>query len=132
MHKNPIKFRFITSGRDSSLKQLSVAIGLCLQYSNFFHRRNDFYVIDNNQDVLDFMFSSNLEPGRKSVSTFDFSTLYTSIPHDQLKCNLRQFVERIFSIKDKKYMVCNLFNKCAYFSDSDNIPKSYIVFKNLT
>ena len=48
------------------------------------------------------MFSSNLEPGRKSVSTFDFSTLYTSIPHDQLKCNLRQFVERIFSIKDKK------------------------------
>ena len=139
MHKNPIKFRFITSGRDSSLKQLSVAIGLCLQrglkiarnhskYSNFFHRRNDFYVIDSNQDVLDFMFSSNLEPGRKSVSTFDFSTLYTSIPHDQLKCNLRQFVERIFSIKDKKYMVCNLFNKCAYFSDSDNIPKSYIVF----
>ena len=74
------------------------------------------------------MFSSNLESGRKSVSTFDFSTLYTSIPHDQLMCNLRQFVERIFSIKDKKYMVCNLFNKCAYFSDSDNIPKSYIVF----
>ena len=98
------------------------------KYSNFFHRRNDFYVIDSNQDVLDFMFSSNLKPGRKSVSTFDFSTLYTSIPHDQLKCNLRQFVERIFSIKDKKYMVCNLFNKCAYFSDSDNIPKSYIVF----
>ena len=72
MHKNPIKFRFITSGRDSSLKQLSVAIGLCLQrglkiarnhskYSNFFHRRNDFYVIGSNQDVLDFMFSSNLE-----------------------------------------------------------------------
>ena len=139
MHKNPIKLRFITSGRDSSLKQLSVAIVLCLQrglkiarnhskYSNFFHRRNDFYVIDSNQDVLDFMFSSNLESGRKSVSTFDFSTLYTSIPHDQLQCNLRQFVERIFSIKHKKYMVCNLFNKCAYFSDSDNIPKSYIVF----
>ena len=47
MHKNSIKFRFISSGRDSSLKQLSVAIGLCLQrglkiarnhskYSNFF------------------------------------------------------------------------------------------------
>ena len=33
--------------------------------------------VDSNQDVLDFMFSSNLEPGRKSVSTFDFSTLYT-------------------------------------------------------
>ena len=139
MHKDPIKFRFITSGRDSSLKQLSVAIGLCLQrglkiarnhskYSNFFHRRNDYYVIDSNQDVLDFMFSNNLESGRKSVSTFDFSTLYTSIPHDQLKCNLREFVELIFVIKDKKYMVCNLFNKCAYFSNSDNIPKSYIVF----
>ena len=29
MHKNPVKFRFITAGRNSSLKQLSVAVGLC-------------------------------------------------------------------------------------------------------
>ena len=139
MHKDPIKFRFITSGKNSSLTQLSVAVGLCLQrglriaknhskYNNKFHKRNDFYVIDSNQEVLDFMFQNNLCAGRKSITTFDFSTLYTSIPHDQLKSNLFKFVERIFSIKDKKYIVCNLYNKCAYFSDSDSISRSYIKF----
>jgi hypothetical protein len=139
MHKNPIKFRFITSGKNTSLTQLSVAVGLCLQrglriaknhskYSNNFHRRNDFYVIDSNQDVLDFMFENNFMSGRKSITTFDFSTLYTSIPHDQLKVNLSNFVNRIFDIKDKKYIVCNLYNKCAYLSDSDNISRSHIRF----
>ena len=81
MHKEPIKFRFITSGRNSSLQQLSVAVGLCLKaslqvaknysnYSNNFHWRNDFYVIDNNSDVLDFMFENNFISGSKSISTF--------------------------------------------------------------
>ena len=31
MHKNPVKFRFITPNRDTSLQQLSVAVGVCLQ-----------------------------------------------------------------------------------------------------
>ena len=139
MHKTPVKFRFITSGKNRSLTQLSVAVGLCLQrglriaknhskYSNKFHKRNDFYVIDSSQDVLDFMFQNNLCQGSKSITTFDFSTLYTSIPHVQLKSNLLKFVNRIFSIKDKKYIVCNLYNKCAYFSDSDSISRSYIKF----
>jgi hypothetical protein len=59
MHKNPVKFRFITAGRNSSLKQLSVAVGLCLQgclkvaknhsnHVNRFYSRNDFYVLDSN------------------------------------------------------------------------------------
>ena len=139
MHKTPTKFRYITSGKCTSLTQLSVAVGLCLQrglrvaknqsrYNNKFHRRNDFYVIDSNVDILDFMFNSNLCSGRKDITTFDFSTLYTSIPHDQLKVNLSNFVNRIFDIKDKFYIVCNLYNKCPYFSDSNNVSKSNIVF----
>ena len=141
MHKNPVIFRFITSGRNSSLQQLSVAVGLCLQrglkiaknhskYHNKFHKRNDFYVIDSNKDVLDFMFNNNMCAGRKSICTFDFSTLYTSIPHDQLKSNLCKFVDRIFDIKNKKYIVCNLYTKYAYFSDSvsTNSNRNYIKF----
>lgn len=104
IHKNPTKFRFITSGKSTSLTQLSIAVGLCLQRglrvakNDSEYSRNDFYVIDSNVDVLDFMFNSNLCSGRKDITTFDFSTLYTSISHDQLKVNLFNFVNRIFDI----------------------------------
>ena len=86
MYKDPIKFRYITSGAQSSLKQLSVTVGLILQrclkiaknhsaYHNRYYPRNDFYVIDSNSDVLQFMFNSNLYSGYKSLTTFNFSTL---------------------------------------------------------
>ena len=134
-HKDPIKFRYITSGAQSSLKQLSVTVGLILQtclkiaknhsaYHNRYYPRNDYYVIDSNSDVLQFMFNSNLYSGYKSLTTFDFSTMYTSIPHAQLKDNLNNFLNRIFDIKSKCFVVCNLFSKCVYFSDSNSISKS--------
>ena len=139
MHKNPVKFRFITSGAQSSLKQLSIAVGLVLQkglkvaknnslYVNNFYPRNDHYVIDSNSDVLDFMFDNNLYSGRKGLTTFDFSTLYTSIPHFQLKDNLSKFVDRIFDIKCKQFVVCNTFLKSAYFTDSVTVNKSCVKF----
>ena len=74
------------------------------------------------------MFNSKLYSGYKSLTTFDFSTLYTSIPHPQLKDNLNNFLNRIFDIKSKCFVVCNLFSKCAYFSDSNSISKSCIKF----
>ena len=139
MHKDPIKFRFITAGSNSSLKQLSVLVGYCLQkclkvaknhsdYVNRFYSRNDFYVIDSNKDPLEFMFKNNLSYCRKSISTFDFSTLFTSIPHDQLKDNLTKFVNRIFEIKGKTYIVCNDFFRNAFFSDNLNLSKSNVKF----
>ena len=139
MYKDPIKFRYITSGAPSSLKQLSATVGLILQrylkiaknhsaYHNRYYPRNDYYVIDSNSDVLQFMFNSNLDSGYKSLTTFDFSTLYTSIPHPQLKDNLNNFLNRIFDIKSKCFVVCNLFSKCVYFSDSDSISKSCVTF----
>ena len=45
---------------------------------------DEILVIDSNSNVLDFMFNNNLYSGRKGLTTFDFSTLYTSIPHFQL------------------------------------------------
>ena len=88
------------------------------QYKNKFHNRNDFYTIDNNSPVLDFIASNNLQNGNKSLSTFDFSTLYTSIPHHQLKDNLREFVEHVFDFKNKQFIIPNVFTKKAYFSNN--------------
>ena len=80
-------FRFITSGAACSLQQLSKYVGICPQfllhsaknrslYDNKFHSRNDFYVIDNNETVIDFIYANNLRMGSKSINTCDFSTLY--------------------------------------------------------
>ena len=99
-------------------------------YDNKFHVRNDYFVIDNNEPILDFLNYDNTQKGLKSVSTYDFSTLYTSIPHIQLKDNLRMFVERVFDFKDKSYIIPNLYTKKAYFSD--NISKNKVQFSKDT
>ena len=97
-------------------------------YHNRYYPSNDYYVLDSNSDVLQFMFNSNLYSGYKSLTTFDFSTLYNSIPHAQLKDNLNNCLSRLFGIKSKRFVVCNFFSKCAYFSDSNSISKSCIKF----
>ena len=70
-----------------------------------------------NQPVLDFIALENLKRSKKSISTFDFSTLYTSIPHNQLIDNLTKFVEWVFDFKNKQFILPNLYTSKAYFSD---------------
>ena len=64
-HKKPVGVRYITSGSGSSLQQLSVYLRICIKsmlrsaknkaiYDNKFHVRNDYFVIDNNEPILDF------------------------------------------------------------------------------
>ena len=100
----------ITSGNNCSLQQLSKYIGVCLKsmlhseknkclYDNKFRDCNNFFVIKS-----------------KTISTFDFSNLYTSIPHDQLKNNLSTFINKVFEFKEKSYIIPNLFKKKAYFA----------------
>lgn len=130
-HKDPIGFGFITAGYHCTLQQLSVHLGICLKsmlhsaknyskYHNRFHNRNDYFVIDGHEEVLDFITTNNSYNSPKSISTFDFSTLYTSIPHDQLKCNLKKFVDRVFDFKDKQFIIPNTYTKRGYFSSQDN------------
>ena len=41
----------------------------------------------------------------RNLATYDFSTLYTSIPHEKLKENLNRIVTRAFKGMKKKYIV---------------------------
>ena len=86
-------------------------------YDNRFHVRNNYFVINDRDPVLDFMKHDNTRKGFKSVNTYDFSTLYTSIPHSQLKNNLEKFVHRIFEFKENEFIVPNLFTKRGYFTN---------------
>ena len=127
MHKDPPGSRFITAGKDTITSPLSKLLSSGLKsmlktqknfsaYLNKYKVYNDYFIIDNHDEVLNFMNKSNVNGnGRKSVRSFDFKTLYTKIPHIQLKQNVQTFVNRIFKHKNKRYIVVT--DKSAYFSN---------------
>ena len=52
------------------------------------------------------------------MSTYDFSTLYTTLPHNLIKEKLLDLIERTFYKKeDKLYLACN--DKKAFFTSED-------------
>ena len=78
------------------------------RYENKFNGFNDYFIIDDRKEVVDLMEMMNANRkggGRKKVSTYDFSTLYTSIPHDKLKEKMKEFINRIFQKKDKSFVI---------------------------
>ena len=44
------------------------------------------------------------------VSTWDFSTLYTSLPHAKLKHQLHDLLERVFNTRGKSFIATNNFH----------------------
>ena len=95
LHKNPIKFRFIIAAPDCSIKPLSKAITKIFRLfyrqvetynakSLFYSQVKTFWVIQNNEHVIKSIEKLNKRNSVRSMSTFDFSTLYTKIPHEKL------------------------------------------------
>ena len=132
MHKTPINFRYITSGRESLFSILSIAVSKCLKLLVKTARSligyrikeidNCIFIIDNRDKVIKFLDCSNFEDGKnKSVSTWDFSTLYTKIPHNKLKDKIAIFVNKVFSEVEKskkgKKLICySEQGQSAYFT----------------
>ena len=63
---------------------------ISIQFKKFF-QRNYYYVIDSNEPIINFINMNNFRRSPKSINTYDFSTVYTSIPHTQLKENMKKF-----------------------------------------
>ena len=95
LHKNPIKFRFIIAAPSCSIKPLSKALTKIFKLffrqvqtynekSYFYSSVKTFWVIQNNTDVIGCIKRLNKRGSFKSMATFDFSTLYTKIPHEKL------------------------------------------------
>ena len=95
MHKNPIKFRYIIGAKDCILKQIAKRMVRILQLVlktlknycakvKYYTGIERYWVINNNQEVLDDIKSINEKKNARNVQTFDFSTLYTKIPSEDL------------------------------------------------
>ena len=59
----------------------------------------------------------------KSVFTYDFSTLYTNLPHQEIKDGLEQLLVKMIGVKINFIMV-NSKRKHATFSNSETFEKS--------
>ena len=105
LHKNSVGSQFIIASKNCSTKPLSKAVSnvFKLIYSQIenFHRKskflsnyNKFWVLQNVDPVIENINIINREKKAKSITTFDFSTLY-KLPHDKLikkLCNIIDFV----------------------------------------
>ena len=66
---------------------------------------NCFWIIDNSMEVLDRLRNINRTSRAKSFDSFDFSTLYTNIPHEALKTNIRNLIREAFKVRGSKYLI---------------------------
>ena len=92
MHKGPVKARLIIASPKSSIKPLARTIKsifrllfrqiqACNDKCRFFTGSNTFWVVQNNKPVIDAVNGLNKQRKATSVLIFDFSTLYTKLPH---------------------------------------------------
>ena len=65
---------------------------------------NKCFVIDNRNPVTDFIKHTNLHNNVHNTSTYDFKTLFTSIPHDKLKQSLANTIHSTFNSRKKKFI----------------------------
>ena len=115
LHKNPIKARFIVAAPKGSIKSLSKNVTSAFklfykqieaynQKSQFFSGVNTFWVIQNNKPVTKTIKKLNRRHKALSISTFDFSTLYTKIPHKKLVNVLHSLIDFCFDGGENKYI----------------------------
>ena len=107
MHKNPVGTRFIIGNPLSSLKPLTKDITqickLFLSLMTSYYNKVDYmsgtkhlWIAQNNNDLIEFMERTNEKGKAKSIATYDFSSLYTHIPHDKLIFALNEIVDFAF------------------------------------
>ena len=122
LHKNPIKFRFIIAAPDCSMKPLSKAITKIFRLfykqvetynakSFFYSQVKTFWVIQNNEHVINSIKKLNKRNSVRSMSTFDFSTLYTKIPHAKLLEVLNEITDFCFQGGSHEYISFSLSSK---------------------
>ena len=132
LHKTPYKERYIAGSSTCSTKELSIHLTKILsavkegqqKYCETIYSRsgiNHMWILKKSKDILDNLKSRSFSQV-SSVKTFDFSTLYTTLPHDKLKTRLKETIHKAFSHRN----YCSKFVVFGYNSTyfSNKIQKS--------
>ena len=126
LHKRPYKARFIANSSSCTTTELSKLFTSCLtavknhviRYCEKVYERsskNLFWSIKNFGEVLNKLKSRGFRA--TSLSTYDFSTLYTTLPHNLIKEKLINLIEWTFKREGSPYIACN--DRQAFFTSGD-------------
>ena len=132
LHKSPYKHRFIGGSSKCTTKDLSCLLAKVLstikdglvRYCNTKTSRNgvnNMWILKNSTSLLSSLDQLDVRTAT-SVQTFDFSTLYTSIPHDLLKSRISNLVHNAFRKKDGsvRYTHIKVTRAKGYFTHDIN------------
>lgn len=114
MHKNPIKFRFITGAHNSTLKPLSIELQRILRFLHGHFKRyctsitshdniNRFFSIQNTFRVVQQLNTINSD--KHEIFCADFASLFTNLPHDVVKEKIYFLFDLLFKNAGSEYIV---------------------------
>ncbi len=134
MHKDPFKFRFIAGSRQCTTKPLSKLLTKALQkikedrerYCEAIYRKtgvNRMWIVKNSASLLEKLKNEKITKATH-VSTWDFSTLYTTIPQQELKERICKLIDKAFDRPEIHYINISPFR--TYFSDTPSEKENYV------
>ena len=138
LHKNPYKQRYIAGSAKCSTKSPSQILTRILttvkeglqKYCDTACARsgvNQMWILKNSKEFLENLKAQSLH-SVNSIKSFDFSTLYTTIPHDKLKSKLREIINQCFLHKNsnRRFQYVVIGYKDIYFvRDHSDAPQKY-------
>ena len=129
LHKRPYKARFIANSSSCTTNELSKLLTSCLtavknhviRYCEKVYERSSKYLcwsVENSGEVLNKLKSRGFHA--TSLSTYDFSTLYSTLPHNSIKEKLINLIEWTFKREGSPYIA---FNERQAFFTSGNTKR---------
>ena len=123
LHDRTYKARFIANSSSCTTTELSKSLTSCLtavknhviKYCEIVYERSGkdlIWSIKNSGEVINKLMSSGFHA--TSLTIYDFSTLYTTLPHILIKEKLINLIERNFKREGSPYLACN--KRQAFFT----------------
>lgn len=133
LHKTPVKFRFIAGSKTSSLKPLGILLHTILvkmrqyfiiscrtfKFNNF--GRGKYYSINGTNQLIHYL--NKCRYINEHMTTANFSTLFTKLPHDTTYKCLKQFTRLIIQKFNATFLIWT-GNNC-YFSNNSSSNNTY-------
>ena len=82
--------------------------------AKFLSNYNKFWILQNTEPVLNSIKRINRKKGAKSISTYDFTTIYTNLPHNKLIKALHKLIDFTFNGGNSNYIRINKWYKASW------------------
>ena len=136
LHKNPVKFRFIIASKHCTTKTLSKNVSsmfsLFQKQVDTYHKKTHYFsgiksywIVNDRGPVLDAVKKSASRKSAKCLSSFDFSTLYTKIPHDKLIDVLSNTIDFVFKGGTRKKISIHQSGRANWVKDGTKSSTIY-------